>query len=270
LFPERETPGGGTYGDGDLDDERFWAAAELFITTGKPAYKAELERSRFAIGGEAAVGALGVIGWDHVAGLALLSLAMAPTGGGLSDSQVATLRRQVVAGADRLRANIDRAGYRMPGASDRVYVWGSNVGPLNAGIVLGSAYYLTHDAAYARGVVDCLDYILGRNPLAQSYVAGYGARAMRNPHHRIWAHQKDAALPEAPPGAVAGGPNSMLQDPYIRRLGKAGCPPQTCYADNVDSYSTNEVAINWNAPLAWDAAFLDDLARRAPVAAARP
>ena len=53
----------------------------------------------------------------------------------------------------------------------------------------------------------------------------------------------------------------MLQDPYIRKLGMSGCPPQTCYADHIESYSTNEVAINWNAPLAWDAAFLDDLAR---------
>ena len=52
----------------------------------------------------------------------------------------------------------------------------------------------------------------------------------------------------------------MLQDPYIRKLGKSGCPPQTCYVDHIESYSTNEVAINWNAPLAWIAAFLDDSA----------
>jgi endoglucanase len=109
------------------------------------------------------------------------------------------------------------------------------------------------------GAADCLDYILGRNPLAFSYVAGYGTYAMRNPHHRVWAHMKDASLPEAPRGAVSGGPNSMLQDPYIRRLGMGGCPPQTCYVDNIESYSTNEVAINWNAALAWTAAFLDDV-----------
>jgi endoglucanase len=82
---------------------------------------------------------------------------------------------------------------------------------------------------------------------------------MHNPHHRVWAHQKDPALPEAPPGALAGGPNSALQDPYIRKLGLGGCPPETCYVDNIESYSTNEVAINWNAALAWTAAFLDDV-----------
>ena len=133
---------------------------------------------------------------------------------------------------------------------------------MNAGVVLGMAYFFTKDVKYANGVVDTMDYLLGRNPLAKSYVAGHGANALRNPHHRVWSHQKDPRLPEAPPGAVSGGPNSMLQDPYIRKLGMSGCPPQTCYVDNIDSYSTNEVAINWNSALAWDAAFLDDMAHR--------
>jgi endoglucanase len=272
LFPERETPGGGAYGDGDLTDELFWAATELYLTTGKPAYKAEMDGSRFAPGagtGEPAASALGMIGWDHVAGLGLLSLAVAP-GGQLSVAETTALRRLFAAAADHLMANIQRRGYRMPLVSDRVYVWGSNAGVLNGALTLAAAYDLHQNPAYLRGVVDCLDYLLGRNPLAQSYVAGYGTRALRNPHHRVWAHQKDRALPEAPAGAVSGGPNSMMQDPYIRKLGKSGCPPQTCYVDNIESYSTNEVAINWNASLAWVAAFMDDLAGRAPVATARP
>jgi endoglucanase len=270
LFPEKETPGGGAYGDGDLEDERYWAAAELFITTGKASYREAMDRSRFATARDAAgVEALGTLGWDHVAGLGKLSLALALPGvpGALADPELAALRRQIATAADHALAVIARNGYRVPLASDRVYIWGSNAGVLDAAVVLGSAYFFTRDARYAGGVIDCLDYILGRNPLAQSYVAGHGARAMRNPHHRIWAHQKDPALPESPPGAVSGGPNSMLQDPYIRKLGKGGCAPQTCYVDNVESYSTNEVAINWNAPLAWDVAFLDDLATRSKGAA---
>ena len=169
--------------------------------------------------------------------------------------------QEIIVAADRFIATIDRRGYRVPMSSDSGYVWGSNSGVLDTAIVLGVAYHLTHDVRHANAVIDCVDYILGRNPLAQSYVAGHGTRAMRNPHHRIWAHQKDPRLPEAPPGALAGGPNSFLQDPYIRALGMSGCPPQTCYVDNIESYSTNEVAINWNAALAWNAAFLDDLGR---------
>jgi endoglucanase len=263
VRPERAVEGGGAYGDGELDDEVYWAAAELFITTGKPMYKDELTRSRFHAPRVGAAAAAGNMGWDHVAPLAKISLAVAPNG--LGESAVAEQRQQIVAAADRSLATIAKRGYRVPVLSDSGYIWGSNGQVLNAAVVLGAAYYLTKDVKYANGVVDAMDYILGRNPLAMSYVAGYGTYAMRNPHHRIWAHQKDAHLPEAPPGALSGGPNSALQDPYIRKLGMSGCPPQTCYVDNVESYSTNEVAINWNAPLAWAAAFLDDVQRaRAP------
>jgi endoglucanase len=62
---------------------------------------------------------------------------------------------------------------------------------------------------------------------------------------------------------VSGGPNSGLQDPIAKSAGLAGKAPQRCFIDHIESYSTNEVAINWNAPLAWIAAFLDDTARSA-------
>jgi len=255
---EHELPGGGAYSDSELDDELYWAAAELFITTGKSEYRGELIQSRFHAPKTGAAVMAGNVGWDHVAPLGKISLLVAPNS--LGDDALAEQRRQIVAAADHLLALIDTRGYRVPMPSDSVYVWGSNSGVLDAAVVLGIAYDLTKDRKYAGGVADCMDYILGRNPLAQSYVSGYGTYAMHNPHHRVWAHQKDPALPEAPPGAVAGGPNSALQDPYIRKLGLGGCPPQTCYVDNIESYSTNEVAINWNAALAWTAAFLDDVA----------
>jgi endoglucanase len=36
------------------------------------------------------------------------------------------------------------------------------------------------------------------------------------------------------------------------------CAPQTCWRDDVRAYSMNEVAINWNAPLVWVSAYLDE------------
>ena len=103
-----------------------------------------------------------------------------------------------------------------------------------------------------------MNYILGRNPLDQSYVTGYGERPLMNPHHRFWAHQANAKFPSPPPGVVSGGPNSGLQDPYVQAAGLAGCAPQKCFVDNIEAWSANEMAINWNAPLAWVAAFLDE------------
>jgi endoglucanase len=37
-----------------------------------------------------------------------------------------------------------------------------------------------------------------------------------------------------------------------------GCAPEKCFADSIESYSTNEICINWNAPLAWVLAYLDE------------
>ena len=59
---------------------------------------------------------------------------------------------------------------------------------------------------------------------------------------------------------LSGGANSGLQDPYVQAAGLQGCAPQKCYADNIEAWSANEVAINWNAPLAWVTAFLDEKA----------
>ena len=124
-------------------------------------------------------------------------------------------------------------------------------------VILALAYDFTSDRRYLDAVSEGMDYILGRNPNVKSYVAGYGERPMLNPHHRFWARQADPSFPPPAPGALAGGPNMRLEDPFARAFFAAGCAPQTCYVDDIESFSTNEVAINWNAPLAWTAAFLD-------------
>jgi len=58
-------------------------------------------------------------------------------------------------------------------------------------------------------------------------------------------------------GSLAGGANQNPGDPpsdaYL-----VGCKPQLCYIDDIESYSTNEVAINWNSALVWTAAWLSE------------
>ena len=94
--------------------------------------------------------------------------------------------------------------------------------------------------------------------MGQSYITGYGDRPLRHPHHRFWAHQANANFPAPPPGAVSGGPNSGLEDPYVQAAGLKGCAPQKCFVDNIEAWSTNEITINWNSPLTWVAAWLDE------------
>ena len=71
----------------------------------------------------------------------------------------------------------------------------------------------------------------------------------------------------APDGILSGGPNAGLQDPYVRALGfEPGLktnPSQRCFVDSIEAWSTNEVTINWNSPLAWIVSFLQDEAAKA-------
>jgi endoglucanase len=51
-------------------------------------------------------------------------------------------------------------------------------------------------------------------------------------------------------GMLVGGANSNLDDPYAKDV-LAGKPAAKCYVDNIESYSTNEVAIYWNSPFVY-------------------
>ena len=128
---------------------------------------------------------------------------------------------------------------------------------LNNLIVVASAYDLTGRAKYRDAVVEGMDYLLGRNALNISYVTGYGEVSSQNQHSRWYARQLDPALPNPPKGSLSGGANSSIQYPYAQSK-LTGCVGQFCYIDDIQSWSTNELTINWNAPLAWVASFVAD------------
>jgi endoglucanase len=52
-----------------------------------------------------------------------------------------------------------------------------------------------------------------------------------------------------------------MEDPYVKAAGLPGCRPQKCFADHIEAWSANEITINWNAPFAWLAAWLDERGR---------
>ncbi|HLU06953.1 MAG TPA: glycoside hydrolase family 9 protein [Woeseiaceae bacterium] len=242
--------GSGMYGDSNLDDEFFWAAAELFVTTGEHRYYDALSSSthfRAPIRVEPS--------WPRVAQLGVISLALVPNR--LSSEEVEALRARLLNAAIRFREQRRRSGYHIP--YNAAYPWGSNSNILNRAIILALAHDFTGNEEYRSAVIDAMDYVLGRNPLDQSYVAGYGERPLQNPHHRFWAPSLDPSLPPPPPGALSGGPNSTsAPDVVAQELREKECAPQTCWRDDIRAYSLNEVAINWNAPLVWVATWLDE------------
>ncbi|BBH68335.1 endoglucanase [Actinoplanes sp. OR16] len=246
--PVEDTVGGGPYNDDDVSDEFYWAAAELFLTTGEQQYADAVLTSPLHT-----ADVFGPYAFDWAATAAAGRLALAYT-----DERA---RASVIAGADRYlavqRAHPYAVAYAPPG--DR-WEWGSSSMVLNNLVVLGVAYDLTGEDRYRDGVLEGLDYILGRNALNLSFVTGHGTDYAKNQHSRWYAHQLDPALPHPPDGTLAGGPNSGLQD-EVAQARLAGRPAQFCYIDDINSWSTNELAINWNAALAWVAGFAADCGR---------
>jgi endoglucanase len=260
LAPVDDDVGGGPYADDDVTDEFYWAATELFLTTGEQAYADAVLGNPLHT---AEVFDTTGFYWGYVAPLARLDLAMVPNR--LPDRE--RIERSVLEAADAIVALQAAQPWGQAYAPENhSWEWGSNSLILNNLIVLATAYDLSRQTAYRDAVLESMDYLLGRNANDISYVTGYGERFARNQTSLWYANQLDPTLPNPPPGAVAGGPNSRIQDPVAQDLLR-GCAPQRCYVDDIGSWSTNEIAINWNSALAWVVSFVADQddARRAAV-----
>ena len=247
VFATGAFTGSGGYGDGEVSDEFFWTAAELYATTGKAKYR-DLYRASAHWTNE-----LQEASWARVAPLGMIAIA---TSEASSQEDAAHAWAMIKGAADRFLADSDRTGYHLP-YNPPAYPWGSTSSLLNRAMILGLAADYTQDRKYRDAVVDSVDYLLGRNPIDQSYISGYGARPMHNPHHRFWAHQLDPKLPGPPPGVLSGGPNSGFMSDDVKKAIGGPCAPMACYKDDINLFTLNEVAINWNAPLFWVSAWLD-------------
>jgi endoglucanase len=238
LFRNPKGVSTGEYGDRDCGDEHLWAAAELWRTTGDEIYH------RYFLAQAAAyrpmIRADGPPAWPSVAPLALWTYVL----GSKKDASLAeSIRRDSLAAADAIVERSSHNGYRIS-LTPSDYVWGSNGVAANYGVQLLVANVLRADPRYVDAAMDNLHYLLGRNPFSLSFVTQVGANAFRHPHHRpSGADDK----PEPWPGLLSGGPNRSRQDAAMAKL--ADLPPARMYLDEEASYATNEIAINWNAPL---------------------
>lgn len=238
----------GTYGDRTVDDERRWAAAELYLATRESGF---LDAAAPLAGGAADVPS-----WGSVATLGLYSLVDARRT--LPPSvDTAAVAGRLVARADSLVAAARASAYGIA-MTPRDFGWGSNATAANQGMLLVQAYRLTQDRVYLDVATATLDYLLGRNATGYSFVTGLGAVPPRFPHHRPSAAD---GVPAPVPGLLVGGPNPGQQDHC------AGYPsrvPALSYVDSTCAYAANEIAINWNAPLAYLAAALDAIGGATP------
>jgi endoglucanase len=246
----------GAYGDKRVDDEFAWAATELLIGTGKDAYRsralATINDKAVAAQTEPGWADVGMLGWISLAQPAVRDNARPPKG-----VDAAPARKQLLAVADRLAARWSASPYRVSMVRQE-FVWGSNAVILNQAMMLVAAYRIDARPAYLNAAQSALDYVLGRNALGMSFVTGFGTLAPLHPHHRL---SEADGIPAPVPGMLVGGPNPGQQDRAGCRAAYPSALPALSYLDDVCSYASNEVAINWNAPLVYVAAALQSLAR---------
>jgi endoglucanase len=239
----RNPPGIGTgeYGDNDCRDERVWAAAELWRTTGEARYNDFFLKNYAAF--QPRLDAPPAEGWREVAPMGLWSYALANRKG--SDaSALAAIRKGSVEIARRIAQRTDTDPYRVSLVA-KDYVWGSNGVAANYGLQLLVANAFSPDPAFVNAAEDNLHYLLGRNAFSLSWVTQLGEHSYRHPHHRPSGADKNE---EPWPGLLSGGPNAGRQDGVLGALPK-GLPPARVYADDQGSYASNEICINWQAAL---------------------
>ena len=228
----------GAYGDKNLNDEWLWAAAELLCLTKEQRFHNVLaERMKDPVQLQS---------WSNVALMGYYSLIrQQKTLPAFAKNLAQRSADTVLHLADRfINRAAGNAFSTVMGQTERDYTWGGNSVAANQGLLLVQAYLLTKNERYLYGAFSNIDYLLGRNATGYSFITGYGAKTPMHPHHR----QSEADGILAPvPGFVVGGPNIGMQDSCAYPAKEI----ETAYVDAVCSYASNEIAINWNAPVVY-------------------
>ncbi len=244
-FVNPEDTNTGEYGDNNDSDERLWAAAELYSSTNDTAFE-DYYLSKFH-----SVGLFSSVSWQWVAPMAhLIYLLTTTSRNSVAEAELKnSLNNYVLQIISKMNSN----PFSIP-LSDGEFYWGSNGAVLNEAMFLIAEDIINDNNENFNYVIKCLNYISGENPINQSFVSGVGTNRLMHPHHRQSASDN---IDEPIPGLLSGGPNQYLNDPTLQALFNSETPPALCYIDSVSSYASNEIAINWNAPLVFVSGFVN-------------
>ncbi len=229
--------GTGHYAESD-GDNRVWAAAELWETTGDPAALADFEtRAAKAV-------FVADFDWDNVQNLGLYTYVLSHRDGksNRDATLVANLTSSLISTADKLAAAAKENIFgRAIGDS---YYWGSNGSVARSAMTLAAANAISPDPKYLDAIQMQTDFLLGRNYYDRSQITMLGYHPPINPHH---SPSSADGIYDPWPGLLVGGANSTSRmipgSPYN-------------WVDDPDKYEVNEIAINWNAPFVFATAAL--------------
>lgn len=231
----------GMYDDKNAEDEFFWAATELYLTTKQTAYLAQAKAfspKKFMLPS-----------WGNISGLGAMQWLNQVILGTEEAKDICTncMKKSLKAQCDKWIEEMNGSSFHsVTGNHAEDFIWASN-SEMGAGrgIMLMYQYALTKDSKYRDAAMSTLDYIFGRNATGYCFVTGFGTQRVMHPHQRLSSAD---GITDPLPGFLIGGPNRGQQDkehvpPYPSSI------PDESYMDHEGSYASNEVAINWNAYL---------------------
>jgi endoglucanase len=230
ISPDLSMFGTGGYDASSPDsDNRLWAAAELWESTGDPQYLTDFE------GSTVAKTVSDNFDYDNVTNLAIFTYLMS-TRTGRDQTQVDAMTASAITSANRLATAAASAAF---GRAINGYWWGSNGAVARTAMNLWIGGLLSPDDAgrFNDTIAMQLDHLLGRNIYDRTQVTGMGYHPPMQPHHRP-SISDNANNPW--PGLLVGGSQ----------------PDAISWKDTSADASLNEVAVNWNAPLVYAAAAL--------------
>jgi endoglucanase len=212
----------GGYGTDDRDD-RLWAAAELWETTGDAEALRDFEARAKSIQGRVDA----VWDWGSVGNLGLFTYEFSKRHG-RDTALVVEIRTNIISVADGIVRARDNHGYGRP--LGMLYNWGCNGEVARQVVNLQAAYRLVRKPEYIETSLDALNHLFGRNYYGRSFVTGLGFLPPMHPHDR---NSGADDLVDPLPGRLVGGAN----------------PRATSWQDVQANYRVNEIAINWNGAL---------------------
>jgi endoglucanase len=236
----------GAYDDDNLSDEFSWASAELYLLTEETKYLNNFNDQNPYLSSP---------DWRNVTALGYISLANKGKTL-LSSEEYTEVTMALVANADTLLQRYQTADQWVP-MSNEDFRWGSNSVALNNAWLLLEANKINSNESYVTAATAAVDYVLGKNPTDYSFVTGFGHQTPLNIHHRT--SFADGII-DPVPGFIVGGPHAGRQDTCVYPSNNPDpektymddwYDPAKTYLDDWCSYSTNEVAINWNAVLVY-------------------
>ena len=209
----------------DIDD-RLWAAAELYITTGNNDFASyfanNLDRVEYTL-----------FEWKNPAPLGMMNY-LRQKRQPVAEEVIDKIKTKILQRADLVLDLVNRSNYNI--ANNR-FIWGSNRMTAEEGITLVYAYQMTNNSQYLNAAISQLDYLLGRNYFNQTFITDIGTNYVKNLSN-LYARAKQIKLP----GLVVAGANATAQDSRVYK--NRG---QLSYSDDKLAYATNGNATDYNA-----------------------